>query len=120
MTRLEGEIGIKNPSVKHKTLSAYYPSICRIQHLFQFELITRIDPPEYIDLVSTALIAFREGSRLEELKSGLQRCDRYYASDEPRRGHQDLIDGIMVDVSRKGKNVLSMAPRVGDRLLTIV
>lgn len=54
---------IEAQQIKHKTLSAYYPSILTLRsvlrHYAQETLIRLDDPPEYLNLLSNALIASR-------------------------------------------------------------
>jgi hypothetical protein len=97
-------------SVRHKTLSSYYPNLNRLSDLIPIPLVRPDDEAEYVELVRSAIWALREQNGLSDRLVDL--VNQRDVQHGYRRSHQELVDVIMEEVARRGKNVLSMTPRV--------
>lgn len=102
----------KNFKVKHKTLSAYYPIVHRLEDCFQARLSSLSDNAEYTRFISTTLCATKVQGVLPISDDG------HIWQNIPvsqKRSHQECIDWIMGDIARRGApNLLLKRGRVGE------
>lgn len=105
--------------VKHKTLSAYYPSILRLEDCFEATITRESDSTDYIDFTHGTLCAIRAERITFPIKDDSTAWICIPTSQ--RRSQQECVDWVMSDIARQGSpNILLKRDRVGQAFLLVL
>lgn len=106
---------LKSTQVKHKTLSAYYTTILRLESCFEAQVTSLDDSPDYLAFVRDTLCATKLNQDLFPIKDNSSLWKIIPSSQ--RRSQQECVDWVMGDIARRGApDILLKRDRVGRSL----